>query len=158
MKNPLLDLTQSFAQALANRNFQEAWQLLAPWLQAQISPEQLMQYAQRAVLRTCQQAGLPTTWPLSHVVSGLGGYSLRSLQRSASDTFGLTALHPSLSEKNYRGLMLVSLRPELMGALRPDAWTDFWLSIAEVNGTLCIGHLHQELIGASSAPSHTFAA
>jgi hypothetical protein len=45
-----------------------------------------------------------------------------------------------------------------MGALRPDAWTDFWLSIAEVNGKLCIGHLHQELIGASSAPSQTFAA
>lgn len=158
MKNPLLEVTERFAQALATRDFQGAWQLLAPWLQAHISPEQLAQYAQRAVLRTCQQAGLPTTWPLSFVISGLGGYSLRSLQRSAPDTLNLTPLNPTLNDKNYRGLMLISMRPELMGALRPEAWTDFWLSIAEVNGQWCIAHLHQDPIEASLTPAQTRAA
>lgn len=149
MKNPLLNITESCAHALANRDFQSVWQLLAPWLQAQVSPELLGQYAQRAVLRTCQQAGLPTTWPMTYIVSGLGEYSLRSLQRSAPQALGLTPLSPYLNEKNYRGLMLVSLRPEVMGEIRLDVWTDFWFVVAEIDGKLCIAHLQQEQLGAA---------
>ena len=120
---------QKFGQAIIDRRFGDARQLLAPWLRDQMDESALEAAIQQGLGVAAEQSGADApTWPTDS-----------SLDSNDIDVAELRENTPSLSssitKSNYRGWYCLQFDED------KDAPFDLWVALVQDGGELRLGHL-----------------
>lgn len=125
-------LCDAFAQAIVERDFEEAHALLAPWLRSALSPGQIEQ------LVDAQNEGLqhrPASWQADEGVAGLD-----ELRRP--DPYGppTRALPGEITRANFKGWLSIQLVPDSGVHEEQNVCYDVWLAAVDVEGSCLVGY------------------
>ncbi|HET6349426.1 MAG TPA: hypothetical protein VFH88_10135 [Candidatus Krumholzibacteria bacterium] len=115
-------LCDSLAKRVVEKNFAEAHALLAPWLQARMTPSDLESLVNRA----------------GH---GLGPAHAWTLDEGFLEVQDLGDAPTEITGQNYRGWLCIQFNPGEVAADDPNAAFDLWLAAVEYDGDYRVGHI-----------------
>jgi hypothetical protein len=144
----LLETYQAFAAEFASQivaqDLNSAHQFLAPWLQKEISPDELKAAFEKELWR------MNGYWDIEELIYPAGfsiGYNTCSLAslKEDEDWREPRKFSTELTDENFRKWMVLQFLPaEDDPRTEMDGWFDFWFVVAEVNSELKIGFFEFE--------------
>lgn len=133
-----------FAKKVVAQDFTAAHQFLAPWLQKEMSPDDLRTKFEAElwemngyweIEELIYPADFSVSWNSSTLESLKEPMSWRETRKFSDE----------LTDKNFRQWMVIEFLPDEDDArIEFDGWFDFWLVVAEINGELKIGYFEFE--------------
>ena len=140
-----------FARAIIDNDYKAAHQLLAPWLQKQVTPKKLgaiikKQFFADVAAVDFVVSGNDST--LDELRGHYGEYHEDDATRTLAslDEFGEWGppsiyIADEITPANYRGWMSIDLTPELDDASGLDYCLRLWLIVVELDGSMRLGHV-----------------
>ncbi len=135
----VLTFVETFAQKIISRDFAGAHHDLAPWLQRQVSPEDLnaeIDAEIRETLAACgeTEACRPQTFEIDWNSSTID--SLRAERSYAA----VRAIDAAITPQIFKHWLCIQVQPDPDQAWELDAFFDMWLIVVELDAGLAIGY------------------
>jgi hypothetical protein len=163
MDADLRQFADTFAQAVIAREYERAQAMLADWLQPTVSAATLQAMIEREVREVCEANAIaadlhPQSWQVSSNSSSLEAIrepqvytSVRNsgwLGEAKRDAAGklVSPVADGFTAGQFRQWLAVQFMPsdESQQAFGIDAFLDFWMAVAEVDGEYRIGYFEIE--------------
>lgn len=133
-----------FAQALTEKDFSTAYELLAPWLQAKMSENDFQTIIEDELNEVNEEWGVeqliyPADFSISENSSTLDSLKETTSWREPRN------ISSEITEENFRKWMVIQFLPdEEDERIEFDAWFDFWFILVETKIGLKIGYFEIE--------------
>ncbi|HKO05787.1 MAG TPA: hypothetical protein VJW51_13610 [Candidatus Acidoferrales bacterium] len=122
---------EKFAQKIIGREFDEAREILAPWLRNSISAEQL----ESIIREGCRELPPPALFDVDGNSCTLDDLEVDEHSPPTKP------LPPEITNQNFRKWMVIQFLPDPEEETGYDACFDLWMALVEVDGALKIGYL-----------------
>jgi hypothetical protein len=137
--NDVLDFVRHFADRIVARDFAGAHGALAPWLRAEVSPDDLAATIDAEVQLTREACGesdecKPETYEIDW-----NSISLASLKEHRS-VAPLPSVSDEITDDNFRNWVCVQLMPSEEGVWELDAFVDMWLMVVALDTGYAVGY------------------
>lgn len=165
MEEAYKQFANAFARVVVAKDYHTAHAMLADWLQRMITPTMLQEMIETEIRETCEAAGLkelvyPDDWQVDGNSSTLEDLKQLRSYTSARNSGWLgepkanfsidddlvKPIADEFSAVHFRQWLCIQFmpNPEAQGDLEIDAFFDFWMAVAEVNGEYKIGYFELE--------------
>jgi hypothetical protein len=165
MKAEYKQFADTFAQAVTTRDYDKAHTMLADWLQPTVSAAKLQQMIEKEIREVCEANEIeedvyPDDWQVDgnsttleslreeHSYISVRNSAWLGEQRGNFSTDGDIAkpIAEEFTSEQFRKWMCIEFMPnsEAQDELGIDAYLDFWMALAEVNGEYRIGYFELE--------------
>jgi hypothetical protein len=139
MNEEYKEFAAKFAESITREDFAAAHRFLAPWLQQEISPDDLRAAIEKWQLEINEIWGIeelifPAEFEISGNSSDLAGLKEEMSWREPYN------ISPEITDANFRQWMVIKFLPdETDERLELDGWFDFWFILVETGGEFRIG-------------------
>jgi hypothetical protein len=163
MEETYKQFADSFARAVIARDYDSAHAMLADWLQPTISAARLQEMIEKEVHEVCEANEIvadvyPDAWQVDGNDSTLESISIPKIYTSLRNSGWLGEQKKDRNGKlvspvageftgaQFRQWLIIQFMPndEAQQELGIDAFLDFWMAVAEVNGEYRIGYFEIE--------------
>jgi hypothetical protein len=163
MKPVYKKFADTFAEAVIAKDYNKAHAMLADWLQPRVSAATLQAMIEKEIREVCEANEIdeevyPTEWRVDGNESTLESISQPQIYTSVrnsgwlgkqqKDSAGqlVTPVAQEFTEGQFRKWLSIQFMPDddTQERLGFDAYLDFWMALAEVNGEYRIGYFEIE--------------
>jgi hypothetical protein len=139
------DFGQTFANLIIKSDYSAAYQMLAPWLQINITQEQLCWLIRQEIQAVAEANELEGEYQPTHYELDSNSCTLQNLKQDYSYRIA-RQIADEITEQNYRQWMVIQFQPteQQQYDLGIDAWLDWWMLLVDVDGELKIGFFEIE--------------
>ena len=139
MREEYKEFAIKFAKTICEKDFAAAHNFLAPWIQNEMSPEDLRGAIEKWLLEMNEVWGIeelifPAEFEIDGNSSDLSGL------KEERDWREPRKISAEITDRNFRQWMMIEFLPdENDSRVELDGWFDFWFILVETNGELRIG-------------------
>lgn len=147
MEEDYRQFADTFAQNIVRQDYSAAHEMLAPWLQPEITPERLRQFVETELKEVGEGFDIEEIiYPKTYEVSGNSSSVADLLEERSYITSRRSSesLPPEITEENFRKWLVIQFMPAPEEELELDAWLDWWMALVELDGEYCIGYFEIE--------------
>jgi hypothetical protein len=139
---------EAFAKLVINRDFDAAVGLFAPWLQSEVSPEQLRAELDKEAAEMAQEWQMETiAYPADFMLDSnpLDLQGLREVN-TPEHAHGrpYKRIPDEVTDANYRKWLVIQYLPDSDAEIEFDAFYDFWFILVEIAEQFRIGYYKVE--------------
>lgn len=135
----VIEFLETFAQKIIHRDFISAYHDLAPWLQADSSPETLEAEIDTEIRATLEACGESEACQPQEFATGWNSSTLDFLKEPRSYAPN-RLINDQVTNENFKHWVYIQFQPSQDQSWEVDAFFDMWLMIVELETGLAVGY------------------